>query len=477
MSFAYSLANDGDKINYLETYMFKRILSLMIFVTLIFITSCKTTEVTQSKKQEFTVDFAQKLQDVLQNGTIEEALALFETMPEKYQNDYSMNLLHASLLVSARNLEKATEIANKLDVIDPENIDTLVVKSMIAKASGDKKAKSEILKQIIAKDPTNADANVELANEQMLRKNYKLANTYYGKSLQSDPNHEQALFGYGQSAYYNDDLKKARTSFEKLVEVNPNNALGWAYLGKLAGEDENYAVATKHIEKAISLDSNYYDFWVDYGQYLYYQGKFADAEKAWTKAISIDDQNFYAYIYRAALYDENGRFAEALADYKKIVEVKPEYYYAYESIGMLAWHEKKYTEARNAFLQAYKYNKDNISYPMMVSATYLKEKKETENRKFLVNVLKNRDIKTATYSVIRLYYDGVNPSAVATRVKNEQNLNSRGKLLYYLALYHEIRGDDQNAKKYYNDIIKLQAPMFFEYRLAEWALQDLEKGL
>ena len=86
---SYSLANDGDKINYLETYMFKRILSLMIFVTLIFITSCKTTEVTQSKKQEFTVDFAQKLQDVLQNGTIEEALALFETMPEKYQNDYS----------------------------------------------------------------------------------------------------------------------------------------------------------------------------------------------------------------------------------------------------------------------------------------------------------------------------------------------------------------------------------------------------
>ena len=197
---SYSLANDGDKINYLETYMFKRILSLMIFVTLIFVSSCKTTEVTQSKKQEFTVDFAQKLQDVLQNGTIEEALALFETMPEKYQNDYSMNLLHASLLVSARNLEKATEIANKLDVIDPENIDTLVVKSMIAKASGDKKAKSEILKQIIAKDPTNADANVELANEQMLRKNYKLANTYYGKSLQSDPNHEQALFGYGQSA-------------------------------------------------------------------------------------------------------------------------------------------------------------------------------------------------------------------------------------------------------------------------------------
>ena len=456
--------------------MYKRLfsLSLLIFAILFFIPSCKSTEGVSGKKQEFTVDFAEQLQNILQNGTIQEALALFDTMPEKYQNDYSMNLLHGSLLVSARDAEKASIVAEKLETIEPGNVDTLLLKSMIAKLKGDKKAKSEILKEILAKDPTNADANAELANDQMLKRNYKLANTYYGKSLESDPENEQALFGYGQSAYYNDDLKKAKSSFEKLIQVNPQNSLGWAYLGKLEGDDENYAVATRYVEKALEIDPDYYDYWVDYGRYLYYQGKFADAEKSWTKAISIDSENFYAYIYRASLYDENGRFADALADYKKIIEVKPEYYYAFESIGILAWHEKKYTEARNAFLKAYKYNPDNISYPMMVSATYIAENKETENRKFLTNVLRNRDIKTATYSVIRLYYDGVNPSAVSTRVKNEQNMNTRGKLLFYLALYHELKGDDLTAKKYYNDIVKMQAPMFFEYRLAEWALDGLQ---
>ena len=464
------------KSTVLEVYMYKRILSLFLLMFSIFflVISCKSTDSIPEPKKEFTVDFAQQLQDILRNGTIEEALALFETMPEKYQDDYSMNLLHGSLLVSSGNVEKATIIADKLEIIEPGNIDTLVLKSMIAKASGDKKAKSEILKQIIEKDPTNVDANVELANDQMMRKNFKLANTYYGKSLEKEPNNEQALLGYGQSAYYNDDLKKAQSSFEKLVEVNPENSFGWAYLGKLAGDDENYAVATRHVEKALKLDPFYYDYWVDYGQYLYYQGKFADAEKAWTKAISIEPDNFYAYIYRSALYDEQKRFADALSDYKKIIEVKPEYYYAYESIGILAWHEKKYDEARKAFLNAYKYSKDNISYPMMVSATYLKEGNNTENKKFLTNVLKNRDIKTATYSVIRLYYDGLNPSAVGTRIKNESSVNLRGKLMFYLALYHDILGDDLNAKKYYNEIVKLQAPMFFEYRLAEWALDDLQ---
>ena len=95
---------------------------------------------------------AEQLQNILQNGTIQEALALFDTMPEKYQNDYSMNLLHGSLLVSARDAEKATIVADKLETIDPGNVETLVLKSMIAKASGDKKAKSEILKEILAKD-------------------------------------------------------------------------------------------------------------------------------------------------------------------------------------------------------------------------------------------------------------------------------------------------------------------------------------
>ena len=39
--------------------------------------------------------------------------------------------------------------------------------------------------------------------------------------------------------------------------------------------------------------------------------------------------------------------------------------------------------------------------------------------------------------------------------------------MFYLAMYHDILGDDLNAKKYYNEIVKLQAPMFVEYHLEE----------
>ena len=45
-------------------------------------------------------------------------------------------------------------------------------------------------------------------------------------------------------------------------------------------------------------------------------------------------------------------------------------------------------------------------------------------------------------------------------------------MMYYMGLLYEIVGNDVRAKKYYTDVLALNSPMFFEYRLAEWAIQD-----
>ena len=50
--------------------------------------------------------------------------------------------------------------------------------------------------------------------------------------------------------------------------------------------------------------------------------------------------------------------------------------------------------------------------------------------------------------------------------------NKRGKMMYYFALYFEMRNHPEVSADYYNKITKMQTPMFFEYRLAEWALQQ-----
>ena len=64
---------------------------------------------------------------------------------------------------------------------------------------------------------------------------------------------------------------------------------------------------------------------------------------------------------------------------------------------------------------------------------------------------------------------------MAQKIANETNKNLKGKMMYYYGLFNEIYGNDVQAKKYYTDILALNSPMFFEYRLAEWAVGESMK--
>jgi hypothetical protein len=50
-----------------------------------------------------------------------------------------------------------------------------------------------------------------------------------------------------------------------------------------------------------------------------------------------------------------------------------------------------------------------------------------------------------------------------------KNVNERGKMYYYLALLFDLFGGTEAAKEFYSKVVGLNSPMFFEYRLAEWA--------
>jgi len=155
------------------------------------------------------------------------------------------------------------------------------------------------------------------------------------------------------------------------------------------------------------------------------------------------------------------------------VQVKPEYPYSYESLGMIYWHNGEWEKSRAAFSEAYKMNPANISYPLMISATYIKEGKKSENKDFLNLVMRNMDRNSAEYAVLRLYYDGINPSLVEKKVVSVTNSTLKGKLTFYMGLYYDLYGDDVSAKKQYIEVKSLPSPMFFEYKMNDWAL-DIE---
>ncbi len=425
-----------------------------------------------SEKDRMT--FIKELQKYLDAEDFDSALKLFNNLSSDMANDFDILLIKASILFSAGKLDEADNLCVRLLSVQSDNIDVIELRSMIAKMKGDKKQRNATLKQILQQDPKNVQANIEVAEDYALSKDYALAKKYYKNALSSDSKNMSALFGYGQTSYYTGDLSTAKATFNQMLKIDDKNASAYAYLGKLAAEDENYKEAEEYIKKAVEYDENNYDYRLDYGKYANYRGRKSDAETQWKKAVEIRSDYFLAYTYLAGLYDEQERFEEELAMWKKVVETEPKYYYAYEALGILYWQKGELINCRNSFLKAADYNPKNESYPLMVAATYMKQNDYQKCKLYLDTVFKKRifDTSSASFAVMRMYRDnggGTNAeNSTARLVNKETNKTIQGKLYFYLALFYDIKGSRTIAEEYYTKVLNHAAPMFFEFRLAEW---------
>ena len=132
---------------------------------------------------------------------------------------------------------------------------------------------------------------------------------------------------------------------------------------------------------------------------------------------------------------------------------------------------KNWEEARKYFEKANSIS-EHTAYKLMILATYIQQKKTFEMKQLSEKYMKTLDRNSIDYKMIRLYHDN-GPfnaeSAIAKDLTKETDKNKRGKMLYYFGLYYEMKGSQAVAREYYNEILKMQTPMFFEYRLAEWA--------
>ena len=104
---------------------------------------------------------------------------------------------------------------------------------------------------------------------------------------------------------------------------------------------------------------------------------------------------------------------------------------------------------------------------------YLKEGNKEAAKKIAQDLMKKLDRESAEYNLVRLYVDTYSKNAetsLVNKINKEDNNNKRGKMLFYMGLFYEINGSLEVAQEYYAKVTSFQAPMFFEYRIAEWGL-------
>lgn len=436
-------------------------------------TQTKTSVSKNEKKDPPNVVFAKKLQNLLAEDNVKGAISLFSEIPDSLKNDLDLKLLLGALYYSDSDYDNAIAVANSVLAIDSGKLDAMELISMCNHAKGDSKAYKATTDEILKNDPYNAAVNIQRAQDSAKRKKYKQAFNYYKQALKGDPENSDALFGYAQMAYYLHDDKTATNTFNKIIEKDSSNSSAYAYLGKIAYSEENYRLALEYTQKALKIEPKNYDYLLDEGSCFRYLGKNKDAINSWETAVQIEPDYFLGYAYLAGLYDEMNDFDKALENYRLVIKTNPEYYFAYEEAAILEYHAKNYKESINYFNKAYEYSQ-NYSYKMMIAANYLKLGDKLSAKNTLQQAMKTMDKNSTEYMLLRFYADSYSrnaESALVNKISKEDNSNKRGKMLFYLGLYYELNGNSKVAEEYYAKVTAMQAPMFFEYRIAEWGLQ------
>ena len=93
--------------------------------------------------------------------------------------------------------------------------------------------------------------------------------------------------------------------------------------------------------------------------------------------------------------------------------------------------------------------------------------------KILTALLKTLERDSLEYNMVRFYNEAYSRNAetsLVQKINKEDDSNKRGKLLFYLGLYYELNGAEELSTEYYSKVAAMSAPMFFEYRFAEWSL-------
>jgi tetratricopeptide (TPR) repeat protein len=400
------------------------------------------------------------------------ALELFDKIDKTALQTVEIQLLKASVLNSAGRAGEARAIAADISNRDPKNVDALLVLSASAALQGKDKEQRTLLERVVKLDPKNLKALSDLGYIALRTPALRTAAGHFDKALAVNGNYQEALVGRAIVYRYANNPKKSEELLNKAIRLYPLSAAPLherARLYKGAGYLED---ALKDLTAAKKLEPDNYWISTDRAVTLVELNRKPEALKELDHAIALSADNFLAYIYRAGIKDEAGDYKGAEQDYLAVTRLKPEYYFAAEGLGIIKMRNHQYTEARDAFLAAYRYAPKEYRYVLLAAVNWMKAGRPSDPKQFLAQVLRTVPRDSPDWYILRLYHDFSGDSDVAVKIDQEKNFDEKSKMLFYIANYYDIKGNKVLANNYFLQVKDMNRIGTVEWKINEWILED-----
>ena len=422
-----------------------------------------------------------RVAELLSASKHNEAIALFDAIPLPERDSSDIKLLKASVLSSAGKYAEARAIAEAVVAAEPENTEPLFVLASIEAVSGRQRQQQTALEKIIKLQPGNTAALIALGNVSLQSRAVRAAASYFYQVLQKEPHSAEALIGLSRAFRMNTEWEEAEILLNEVVRLYPNMVEARTERGRFYWGRGFLLPALADYDEAKKLAGNDYWIAVDRGSLLLEMNRKSQALEEFNRAIAINPTEYRAYAYSAGLKDDLGDIDGAERDYAILVKLKPDYYYALEGLGLHKMKNEKWAEARDAFTEAYRQAPNEHYYGLLAAINRMRADNRPESlasaRTFLAQIQAKVTRDTLLWYMVRLFYDFTSRNYLGendmiSRIDKTTDQTLKARMMFYMALYYEVRGNVSTANMYYQLVGETKVQTIPEWRLNEWILAD-----
>jgi tetratricopeptide (TPR) repeat protein len=186
------------------------------------------------------------------NGRMERAEAAFRRGLEDCPGSPEIrDELAAHLLAQGGDLQEALRLSEEAVALGRDEIRHLITLGEVKLALGDDEGAAEAYRAVLALDPENPDAHLELGILHERRGEPEEAEEHFVEALKADPGDPRALYSYASLYYTADDLETAEEILERAVAADADYSPALSALASIRARRGEYGDALDFIERAV----------------------------------------------------------------------------------------------------------------------------------------------------------------------------------------------------------------------------------
>ena len=307
-------------------------------------------------------EFENIIHHYLDNGQLNKAKRAVSMALSQHPSTVSLKLFNVEILIFDEEIEKAEEILNTLQQLEPENDEVYIQKASICSKRNEHHEAIGLLKFALGFSNEPADIHSLLGMEYLFIDDFENAKKHFSKCLFLDPEDYSSLYNTINCFNFLEQPNEAIEFLTKYLDINPYSEIAWHQLGKQYQNNQEYKRALAAFDFAIISDDRFVGAYIEKGKVLEKLNRFQDAIENYMITLELEDPTSYALLHIGMCFEKLSDNDNALIYYKKTVHEDPLLDKGWIAITEYYLKQKEYTRALYYINKAIDIDALNVDY-------------------------------------------------------------------------------------------------------------------